>query len=75
MVAVTTVGFGDLTPTMTFIRLFASVYLIAGVSLVAAVVNQRLQRNHQALAFLARHAERHEPPPDQPNSGEDGDLG
>lgn len=68
-------GFGDLTPTMTFTKLFTSVYLIAGVSLVAAVVNERLQRNHQALACLARHAERHEPPPDQPNQGEDGDLG
>lgn len=44
VVAVTTVGFGDLTPTTTFSKLFTVAYLLTGVGLIATYFNLRTRR-------------------------------
>ena len=56
VITVTTVGFGDLTPTSDFTKLFTVAYVLTGVSLVAAVIDERLRRHHEALYRLARRA-------------------
>ena len=43
-VAVTTVGFGDLTPTTDASKLFTVVYIFSGVAIIATFLNTRLQR-------------------------------
>ena len=48
-VAVTTVGFGDLTPTGDAGKLFTVAYIFAGISLIAAVINETLRRNSRAV--------------------------
>jgi len=45
-VALTTVGFGDLTPTTDASKLFTVFYIFSGISLIGAVLN----------AFLKLHA-------------------
>lgn len=57
VIAVTTIGFGDYTPTTNFTKLFTIAYVIAGVSLVASVFNERLRRHHAAVAWLAHRTE------------------
>jgi len=47
-VTLTTVGFGDLTPTTTASKLFTVFYIFTGISLIGALLNQ----------FLKRHARR-----------------
>ena len=43
-IAVTTVGFGDLTPTTDISKLVTVFYVFTGISLIAAVLNERLKR-------------------------------
>jgi hypothetical protein len=39
VVALTTIGFGDLAPTTTFSRLFTVFYVLVGVGLIGTFVN------------------------------------
>lgn len=43
-VAVTTVGFGDLSPTTDVAKLFTVFYIFSGISLVSIVLDERLRR-------------------------------
>ena len=44
-VAVTTVGFGDLAPTKDGTKLFTVFYILAGISLIGVVLDERLRRH------------------------------
>ncbi len=46
-VALTTVGFGDLTPTSDAAKLFTVVYLLSGVTILVSFLNARLARRGQ----------------------------
>ena len=48
VVTLTTVGFGDLSPTTTVSKLFTVFFIFTGISLIGALLNQ----------FLKRHARR-----------------
>ena len=43
-VAVTTVGFGDLTPTTDPSKLFTVVYILSGLSIITTYLNARTRR-------------------------------
>ncbi len=45
VVAVTTVGFGDLVPTTDAAKLFTVAYVIAGISVLGLFLNERLRRS------------------------------
>ena len=45
VVAVTTVGFGDLAPTRDASKLFTVVYLLTGVAIITTFINERLRRH------------------------------
>jgi len=47
VVAVTTVGFGDFAPTTDGSKLFAVVYILVGISIVATFLDARLKRHAQ----------------------------
>lgn len=53
-VTVTTVGFGDLTPTTDVAKLFTVLYIFAGISIITAYLNartgRRISRNASRLA-------------------------
>ena len=55
-VAVTTVGFGDLHPTSDESKLFTVFYIVTGISIVGAFLNERLKR-HGLVARKARRRE------------------
>ena len=44
-IAVTTVGFGDLSPTTDGTKLFTVFYVFAGISLISLVLDERLRRH------------------------------
>jgi hypothetical protein len=44
VVAATTVGFGDLSPTTDASKLFTVFYILAGISLITTYLNVRLKR-------------------------------
>ncbi|GMQ84900.1 MAG: potassium channel family protein [Acidimicrobiia bacterium] len=44
VVAVTTVGFGDLAPTTDAAKLFTVAYILAGISILGLFLNQRMRR-------------------------------
>lgn len=44
-VAVTTVGFGDLSPTTDGTKLFTVFYVVTGISLVGLVLDERMKRH------------------------------
>ena len=52
-IAVTTVGFGDLTPSTDFTKLFTVFYVFVGISLIGLVLNERLRR-HADRAYRKR---------------------
>jgi hypothetical protein len=54
-VAITTVGFGDLSPTTDVSKLFTVAYIVAGISLVVVVLNERLRRH--AIHSAHRHSQ------------------
>jgi hypothetical protein len=43
VVAVTTVGFGDLTPTTDASKLFTVFYVLSGVAIITTYLNERLK--------------------------------
>ena len=45
VMAVTTVGFGDLVPTTDAAKLFTVAYVIAGISVLGLFLNERLRRS------------------------------
>jgi hypothetical protein len=45
VVAVTTVGFGDLVPTKDGTKLLTVAYVLAGIGIITTFINLRLQRN------------------------------
>jgi hypothetical protein len=44
-VAVTTVGFGDLSPTTDGSKLFTVLYIFSGVALISLFINEALKRH------------------------------
>ena len=53
-VAVTTVGFGDLTPTTDGAKLFTVVYIFSGIAIVTAFVDARLKRRERDTGRFRR---------------------
>jgi Trk-type K+ transport system membrane component len=49
VVAVTTVGFGDFSPTTDASKLFAVFYILIGISLIATALNGRLRRSERRV--------------------------
>ena len=47
VVAVTTVGFGDFAPSTVGSKLFAVVYILAGISIIATFLDARFKRHAQ----------------------------
>jgi hypothetical protein len=48
VIALTTIGFGDLAPSTTFTRLFTVVYAIMGVGLIGTMVHLVVSSSQQA---------------------------
>ena len=55
-IAVTTVGFGDLTPSTDAGKLFTVFYIVTGISLVTVVLNERLRRHASHASRMRRSA-------------------
>lgn len=53
-IAVTTVGFGDLTPTTDGAKLFTVFYVFSGIAIITSFLNVRLKR--RARSFAATRA-------------------
>jgi hypothetical protein len=49
-VAVTTVGFGDLTPTTDGAKLFTVAYIFAGIAIITSYINVTLKRRGMKMA-------------------------
>ena len=49
-VAVTTVGFGDVTPTSDAAKLFTVAYVFAGIAIVTTYLNAKLRRREERRA-------------------------
>ena len=49
-IAVTTVGFGDLSPTTNATKLFTVFYVLSGISIISLWLNERLRRHARAAA-------------------------
>ena len=49
VIALTTIGFGDFTPTTTFSRLFTVLYAIIGVGLIGTLLNLVVTNAQQAV--------------------------
>ncbi len=49
VIALTTIGFGDLAPTTTFSRLFTVVYAIVGVGLIGTLLHLVVSNAQQAI--------------------------
>lgn len=56
-VAVTTVGFGDFSPTTNAAKLFTVFYIFAGISLVSVVLNERLHRHAEKRGRIKPRSE------------------
>ena len=52
-VALTTVGFGDLSPSTDASKLFTVVYIFSGISLIGAMLNVFMKRHAQRIAERA----------------------
>ena len=50
VVAVTTVGFGDLAPTSDGSKLFTVLYVLSGISIISLWLNERLKRRGHSAA-------------------------
>jgi hypothetical protein len=57
-VAVTTVGFGDLTPTRDVSKLLTVFYIFSGIGIITAFINARLKRHGSAVASRAQQRTR-----------------
>jgi hypothetical protein len=49
VIALSTIGFGDLAPTTTFSRLFTVLYAIVGVGLIGTLVHLVVSNAQQAI--------------------------
>jgi hypothetical protein len=49
VIALTTIGFGDLAPSTTFSRLFTVVYAVMGVGLIGTLVHLVVSNSQQAI--------------------------
>lgn len=49
-VAVTTVGFGDLTPSTDGSKLFTVLYILSGISIVTSYLNARMRRRGEKFS-------------------------
>ena len=49
-IAVTTVGFGDITPTSDASKLFAVAYVFAGIAIITTYLNAKFRRRGQRRA-------------------------
>jgi voltage-gated potassium channel len=49
VIALSTIGFGDIAPTTTFSRLFTVVYAIVGVGLIGTLLNLVVTNAQQAI--------------------------
>jgi hypothetical protein len=63
-VAITTVGFGDLTPSTDGSKLFTIVYIVSGISIFMTYLNVRMQRRTDRHGKNSRRSNppAHEPP-------------
>ena len=50
VVAVTTVGFGDLTPSTDASKLFTVVYILSGITIITTYLRMRMSRRGYKLA-------------------------
>jgi voltage-gated potassium channel Kch len=50
VITLTTVGYGDLTPTSSASKLFTVVYIVSGISLLGAAANEILKRRRRRFA-------------------------
>jgi hypothetical protein len=50
VVAVTTVGFGDLSPTTDGSKLFTVLYVLTGIAIISLWLNERLRRHSLTAA-------------------------
>lgn len=50
VVAVTTVGFGDLSPTSDGAKLFTVFYILSGVTIISVWLNERLRHHTKNVA-------------------------
>jgi len=57
VITLTTVGYGDLAPSSSASKLFTVFYIVTGISLLGAALNEVLKRRGRRLA--ARRAKRH----------------
>ena len=53
VVAVTTVGFGDLVPTTDAAKLFTVAYVLAGIAVLGLFLNERLRRGRRRRSVRA----------------------
>lgn len=58
VVAVTTVGFGDLTPTTDAAKLFTVAYILVGLAIIGLYLNVRVDRNRRRRLARARRREK-----------------
>ena len=54
VVAITTVGFGDLTPSTDGSKLFTVFYVLSGISIISLWLNERLRRRGLTAAQRRR---------------------
>jgi len=52
-VALTTVGFGDLTPSTDVSKLFTVFYIFSGISLIGALLNEFMKRHARRMSARA----------------------
>lgn len=57
VITLTSVGYGDLTPSSAESKLFTVIYIVIGISLLGAALNEMLKRRGRRVA--ARRAKRH----------------
>ena len=69
VIALTTVGFGDLTPTTNLGRFFTIFYVLGGIGMLLAFVNAMVDRanaRHHRGEYYQAPAGEHPPNPDEP---------
>ena len=54
-VALTTVGFGDLSPTTDASKIFTVFYIFSGISLIGVLLNEFMKRHARRVAARAAH--------------------
>ena len=57
VIAVTTVGFGDLTPSTDSSKLFTVFYVLTGIAIISLWLNERLRRHGMKAARRRRQTD------------------